>query len=83
MRTPRQSHRRERPPRSFCSRLMPRSLVGMGQVLHGSDYPCLRRDLAVGCHHEVEKDEELNPEEARVALTDNALQLFPRLRQQA
>jgi aminocarboxymuconate-semialdehyde decarboxylase len=58
---------------------MLRSVVGMGQVLFGSDYPYLRRDLAVACRHEVETSAELNSEESRAVLADNALKLFPRL----
>jgi 6-methylsalicylate decarboxylase len=58
---------------------MLRSVVGMGQVLFGSDYPYLRRDLAVACRHEVETSAELDSEERRAVLADNALKLFPRL----
>jgi predicted TIM-barrel fold metal-dependent hydrolase len=58
---------------------MLRSVVGMGQVLFGSDYPYLRRDLAVACRHEVETSAELDSEESRAVLADNALKLFPRL----
>lgn len=58
---------------------MLRSAVGMGQVLFGSDYPYLRRDLAVACRHEVETSVELDGEESRAVLADNALKLFPRL----
>jgi len=58
---------------------MLRSAVGMGQVLFGSDYPYLRRDLAVACRHEVETSAELDGEERRTVLADNALKLFPRL----
>ena len=56
-----------------------RPIVGMGQVLFGSDYPYLRRDLAVACRHEVETSEELDSKESRAVLADNALKLFPRL----
>ena len=56
-----------------------RPVVGMGQVLFGSDYPYLRRDLAVACRHEVETSAELDSEESRAVLADNALKLFPRL----
>ncbi|HWZ71424.1 MAG TPA: amidohydrolase family protein [Casimicrobiaceae bacterium] len=45
-----------------------RSVVGMGQVLFGSDYPYLRRDLAVACRHEVETSAELDSEESRASL---------------
>jgi len=58
---------------------MLRSVVGMGQVLFGSDYPYLRRDIAVACRHEVETSAELNSEESRAVLADNALKLFARL----
>jgi len=58
---------------------MLRSVVGTGQVLFGSDYPYLRRDLAVACRHEVETSAELDSEESRAVLAENALKLFPRL----
>jgi len=58
---------------------MLRSVVGMGQVLFGSDYPYLRRDLAVACRHEVETSAELDSEESRAVLADNAPKLFPHL----
>jgi predicted TIM-barrel fold metal-dependent hydrolase len=56
-----------------------RSVVGMSQVLFGSDYPYLRRDLAVACRHEVGTSEELDGAERRAVLANNALKLFPRL----
>jgi 6-methylsalicylate decarboxylase len=62
---------------------MLRSVVGMGQVLFGSDYPYLRRDLAVACRHEIETSTELDREESRTVLADNALKLFPRLAERA
>jgi 6-methylsalicylate decarboxylase len=62
---------------------MLRSVVGIGQVLFGSDYPYLRRDLAVACRHEVETSTELDSEESRTVLADNALKLFPRLAERA
>jgi predicted TIM-barrel fold metal-dependent hydrolase len=58
---------------------MLRSVVGMGQVLFGSDYPYLRRDLAVACRREVEASPELVGEERHAVLMGNALKLFPRL----
>jgi predicted TIM-barrel fold metal-dependent hydrolase len=58
---------------------MLRSVVGMGQVPFGTDYPYLRRDLAVTCRHEVEASLELDSEESRAVLADTALKLFPRL----
>ncbi|HEY2533467.1 MAG TPA: amidohydrolase family protein [Xanthobacteraceae bacterium] len=56
---------------------MLRSVVGPGQVLFGSDYPYLRRDLAVPCRQEVEASVELDNEESRAVLVNNALRLFP------
>jgi predicted TIM-barrel fold metal-dependent hydrolase len=58
---------------------MLRSVVGLDQVLFGSDYPYLRRDLAVSCRSEVETNPELDAEESRAVLAGNALRLFPRL----
>jgi aminocarboxymuconate-semialdehyde decarboxylase len=58
---------------------MLRSVVGMGQVLFGSDFPYLRRDLAVNCRREVDASPALTPEESRAVLASNALKLFPRL----
>jgi predicted TIM-barrel fold metal-dependent hydrolase len=58
---------------------MLRSVAGMGQVLFGSDYPYLRRDLAVSCRSEVESSAELQANEARAVLAGNAFKLFPRL----
>jgi len=67
---------RERPDRFGGFAALP---FGMGQVLFGSDYPYLRRDLAVACRHEVETSSELHSEESRAVLAGNALKLFPRL----
>jgi aminocarboxymuconate-semialdehyde decarboxylase len=58
---------------------MLRSVVGMEQVLFGSDYPYLRRDLAVACRHEIEASTELTTEECNGVLANNALKLFPRI----
>jgi aminocarboxymuconate-semialdehyde decarboxylase len=56
-----------------------RPVVGMGQVLFGSDYPYLRRDLAVACRYEVETSAELDSKESSAVMAGNALKLFPRL----
>ena len=58
---------------------MLRSVVGMGQVLFGSDYPYLRRDLAVACRHEVQASPELAEDERHMVLSGNARKLFPRI----
>jgi len=58
---------------------MLRTVVGMSQVLFGSDYPYLRRDLAVACRHEMEASPELDDEERDAVLSGNAIKLLPRL----
>jgi len=58
---------------------MLRDVVGMDQVLFGSDYPYLRRDLAVACRSDVEANKDLGAKESRAVLGNNALKLFPRL----
>ena len=58
---------------------MLRTVAGIDQVLFGSDYPYLRRDLAVKCRSEVEASPELDGDESRAILSRNALKLFPRL----
>ena len=57
---------------------MLRSAVGMDRVLFGSDYPYLRRDLAVTCRQEVASSSELDANESRAVLSKNALSLLPR-----
>lgn len=58
---------------------MLRSAVGVEQILFGSDYPYLRRDLVVSCRSEIEECCELTSHESRGILANNALKLFPRL----
>jgi predicted TIM-barrel fold metal-dependent hydrolase len=58
---------------------MLRSESGIDQVLFSTDYPYLRRDLAIACRHEVETSAELGSKERRAVLSDNAMKLFPRL----
>ena len=57
---------------------MLRSEAGIGQVLFGTDYPYVRRDLAIACRHDVETSPELDSKESRDVLANNALKLFPR-----
>jgi hypothetical protein len=56
---------------------MLRSVVGIGQVLFGSDYPYLRRDLAVGCRLEVETSAELDSKESRAVLAGICAEVIP------
>jgi 6-methylsalicylate decarboxylase len=58
---------------------MLRTVVGMSQVLYGSDYPYLRRDLVVSSQQELASTDALGDEERAGVLSGNALRLFPRL----
>ena len=58
---------------------MLRSVVGIGQVLYGSDFPYLRRDLAVRSRVELEATAELIEAEREGILGSNALRVLPRL----
>jgi 6-methylsalicylate decarboxylase len=57
---------------------MLRDVVGMDQVLFGSDFPYLRRDLAVSCVQTLEQTSELAADERGQVMSGNALKLFPR-----
>jgi predicted TIM-barrel fold metal-dependent hydrolase len=58
---------------------MLRSVVGLEQVMCGSDYPYFRRDLAVGGIAALRRTEELAASEREAVMGANALKLFPRL----
>lgn len=58
---------------------MLRSVVGMSRVVFGSDYPYLRRDLAVACRHELAANPDLDEKDRERVFAANALKLFPRL----
>jgi predicted TIM-barrel fold metal-dependent hydrolase len=57
---------------------MLRDIVGLDQVLFGSDFPYLRRDLAVNCVQRLERTVELTADERTRVLSGNAIKLFPR-----
>jgi 6-methylsalicylate decarboxylase len=61
---------------------MLRSVVGLEQVMCGSDYPYFRRDLALGCISTLRRTEELTTGERDAVLSANALRLFPRFANQ-
>jgi aminocarboxymuconate-semialdehyde decarboxylase len=50
----------------------------MDQVLFGSDFPYIRRDLAVNCVQRLEQTAELTAEERIRVMSGNAIELFPR-----
>src|SRR3989449_6121181 len=58
---------------------MLREVVGIDQVLFGTDFPYLRRDLAVNARQQILQSSELNDLERRAILGGNAARLFPRL----
>jgi len=58
---------------------MLRDVVGIDQVLFGTDFPYLRRDLAVNAKQRILESSELNDLERRAILGTNAARLFPRV----
>jgi 6-methylsalicylate decarboxylase len=56
-----------------------RDVAGIEQVLFGTDFPYLRRDLAVSARPRILESPELNPSEKEAILEGNAARLFPRL----
>ena len=59
---------------------MLREVVGLTQVLFGTDYPYLRRDMAVRCADHMRQTTALSEGERQAVLHENAQRLFPRLR---
>lgn len=58
---------------------MLRSVVGLDHVLFGTDYPYLRRDLAVESRGHIAKTQELTSSEKASVLGETAIKLIPRL----
>ena len=58
---------------------MLRDVAGINQVLYGTDFPYLRRDLAVKSRQDVLQSFALNDLERRAILGGNASRLFQRL----
>ncbi len=58
---------------------MLRDVVGIDRVVFGSDYPYLRRDLAVACRERIEASPELTGAERTAVLGGTATTLIPRL----
>lgn len=56
-----------------------RDVAGIDQVLFGTDFPYLRRDLAVKAKQRILGSAELNHSEEQAILAGNAVRLFPRL----
>ena len=58
---------------------MLRDVAGINQVLFGTDFPYLRRDLAVNAKQRIMESPELNSLEKRAILGGNAARFLPRL----
>jgi 6-methylsalicylate decarboxylase len=58
---------------------MLRSIVGIDRVLYGSDFPYLRRDLAVGSVRAIAQTNVLHDGEHQAVLAGTASRLIPRL----
>jgi aminocarboxymuconate-semialdehyde decarboxylase len=56
---------------------MLRDVAGIDQVLFGTDFPYLRRDLAVNSKQRILESSELNHLEKHAILEGNAVRLFP------
>ena len=56
-----------------------RDIVGIDHVVFGTDYPYLRRDLAVSSRRHIETSPELTTSERQAILGDTAAKLIPRL----
>ncbi len=58
---------------------MLRDVAGIDRVVFGSDYPYLRRDLAVSCRQHIQASPELTNHEQEAILGGTATTLIPRL----
>jgi aminocarboxymuconate-semialdehyde decarboxylase len=58
---------------------MLREIAGIDHVVFGTDYPYLRRDLAVSCRGRIEASQELTDSERTAILGGTAATLIPRL----
>src|SRR5277367_5354808 len=56
-----------------------RSVVGLDRVLFGTDFPYLRRDLAIGSREHVARTRALTDVERAAVLGETALKLLPRI----
>ena len=56
-----------------------RDVVGLDRVVFGTDYPYLRRDLAVSCRQRIEASPEFTDSERTAILGATATTLIPRL----
>jgi 6-methylsalicylate decarboxylase len=60
---------------------MLKSVVGVDHVVYGSDYPYLRRDLAIAGRQQLAQTDALSDAERKSVFSETALRLLPRLRE--
>jgi len=58
---------------------MLRSVVGIDHVVYGSDFPYLRRDLAIAGRRELARTEALSAADRKKVFGETARSLLPRL----
>jgi aminocarboxymuconate-semialdehyde decarboxylase len=58
---------------------MLRAVVGIDHVVFGTDFPYLRRDLAVSCRQRILDTQQLSSKEKQAVLSGTATTLIPRL----
>ena len=56
-----------------------RDVVGIDRVVFGTDFPYLRRDIALRCREDIEASPELTDSERTAVLGATAMTLIPRL----
>ena len=57
-----------------------RHIAGMDKVAFGTDFPYIRKDLALKGKQRIKTNPDLSPEEKKLVFSDNALELFPRFK---
>ena len=58
---------------------LPRDVIGIDCVVLGTDFPYLRRDIALRCRQDIETSPELTDSERTAVLGATAMTLIPRL----
>jgi 6-methylsalicylate decarboxylase len=57
-----------------------REIAGADKIVFGTDFPYLRKDIAIRCKARIAGSKELSGKEKKKVLSGNALELFPRLK---
>jgi predicted TIM-barrel fold metal-dependent hydrolase len=56
------------------------NVAGINKILFGTDFPYLRKDMAIQCRNKVANSKELLGNDIEKVLSRNALELFPRFK---